>query len=66
MSDDPRFTPEVRAFAQEMNDQFVRTYREDPQFRAEFNSYLRTLGVNVVPDEPPRTLAQLGEGPTRH
>jgi hypothetical protein len=66
MIDDPRFTPAVRAFAQEWNDQFVKTYREDPQFRAEFNAYLKTLGVNVVPDEPPRTLKDIGEVNTRH
>jgi hypothetical protein len=62
---DPRFTKEVRAFAQELNDEFVREYANDPQFRADFNAYLRTLGVPVV-HEPPRTLKDMSEYPTTH
>jgi hypothetical protein len=64
---DERITPDIAMIAAELNDEFVQRYAEDAMFRREFNAYLRTLGVNVVPDTPPRTLAQLGEDyPTRH
>jgi hypothetical protein len=48
---------ELRSYAQELNEEFRARYREDATFRANFNDYLRGLGVNVVPE--------LGE-PTRH
>jgi hypothetical protein len=67
MTDDPRFTKEIRAFAQQLNDQFRETYAQDPEFRRTFNRYLLDeFGIHVVPDEPRPTLAQLGEGLTRH
>jgi hypothetical protein len=62
---DPRYTPEVRRFAQELNDEFKERYATDAAFRASFDSYLRSLGVPVV-DEPPRTLKDIADGLTRH
>lgn len=65
---DKRMTPELRSYAQELNDALRSRYREDPEFRAEFNQYLLDeFGIHVMPDEPVRTLAQIGAGdPTRH
>lgn len=63
-----RMTPELRSYAQELNDELRSRYREDPAFRAEFNRYLLDeFGIHVMPDEPPRTLKDIGaDGFTRH
>jgi hypothetical protein len=59
--------PDIATIAAQLNAEFVQLYAEDETFRRQFNSYLRGLGVPVMPDEPQRTLAQLGEGyVTRH
>lgn len=52
--------------AQELNAEFMREYREDPEFRRSFNEYLKKLGVDVVPETPQPTLKNIGEYPTRH
>lgn len=62
-----RMTPELRSYAQELNDEFRNNYANDPEFRAQFNRYLLDeFGIHVMPDEP-RTLAQIGQSDaTRH
>jgi hypothetical protein len=62
---DPRYTPEVKAFAQELNDEFKERYATDAAFRAEFDSYLRSLGVPVAREARP-TLKDMSEYPTTH
>ena len=49
---------ELRTYAQELNEEFRARYREDAQFRRNFNDYLRGLGVAVMPEH--------GEDNTRH
>lgn len=37
--------------AEQLRDEFAWRYREDAIFRRNYNAFLRSLGVNVVPDD---------------
>lgn len=37
--------------AEQIRDEFAWRYARDPQFRKNYNSFLRSLGVPVMPDD---------------